>query len=101
MFQNSSEDNNRPIDLIRIGSGTFGIVYMNTATPEVYKKCRSAHNCTILAEEYRHTKLISDALRASGNTILSPTPIEFYSHDDATFWDDPTFVFPSGDAPSP
>jgi len=67
-------------------------------TPEVYKKCRSADNCTILADEYRQMKLISEALQASGNTILSPTPIEFYGHDDAEFWDDPTLVFPEGDA---
>ena len=67
-------------------------------TPEVYKKCRSAHNCTVLAEEYRHTKLISKALQESGNTILSPAPIEFYDHGDLEFWDDPTFFFPEGDA---
>ena len=44
-------------------------------TPEVYKKCRSANNCTILANEYRQMKLISEALQVSGNTILSPTTI--------------------------
>ncbi|KAF8970286.1 hypothetical protein BDZ97DRAFT_1790796 [Flammula alnicola] len=90
--------NNCPIECIRIGSGTFATIYMNTATPEVYKKCRSAENCAILAEEYRQMKLISEALQASGNTILSPTPIDFYGPDDVEFWDDPAFVFPAGDA---
>lgn len=40
--------------------------------PEVYKKCCSASNCTVLAEEYRQMRLISEALTAS-NMILSPT----------------------------
>jgi hypothetical protein len=43
-------------------------------------------------------KLISEALEASGNIILSPTPIDLYDHDDVEFWDDPTFVFPEVDA---
>ena len=42
-------------------------------------------------------KLISEALQASGNTILSPTPIEFHGRDDVTFWEDPTFCFPQYD----
>lgn len=43
-------------------------------------------------------KLISEALQASGNAILSPIPIDFYGPDDLDFWDDPTVVFPPDDA---
>ncbi|KIM43226.1 hypothetical protein M413DRAFT_9956 [Hebeloma cylindrosporum] len=82
------QNNNRPIEFVRIGSGTFATVYMNTADPGVYKKCRSAQNSSVLAEEYRQIKLISATLQESGNAILSPTPIEFYG---------PTLVFPAGD----
>jgi hypothetical protein len=82
---------------VRVESQVLLLLRHVSQTPEVYKKCRSANNCTILADEYRQMKVISEALQVSGNTILSPTPIEFYGHDDVEFWDDPTLVFPEGD----
>ncbi|KAJ3506820.1 hypothetical protein NLJ89_g6656 [Agrocybe chaxingu] len=50
------------------------------------------------AEEYRQLKLISEALQASGNTILFPAPFNFYSHDDVEFWDESGLVFPPSDS---
>lgn len=67
-------------------------------TPEVYKKCRDASNSYALAEESRQMKLISEALAASGNSILSPSAIEFYGPSDTRFWEDPSLSFPSADS---
>ena len=62
-------------------------------TPHVYKKCNTPDRFA-LVEEYRQLKIVSDALQESGNTILSPTPLEFYEHNDNEFWNS---VFKDGD----
>lgn len=52
--------------------------------------------CPILHDEFRHLRRIHDALSASGNEILSPTPYEFCGPE-SDFWSDPTLRLPAVD----
>lgn len=93
-----SEENSDPIELKRLGGGTFGIVYLHTGLPGVFKKCRTIDGCETLRNEHSQLQLIQQALGASGNAILAPTPIEFYTSTDSDFWEDISASLPTNDA---
>ncbi|EDR08183.1 uncharacterized protein LACBIDRAFT_294334 [Laccaria bicolor S238N-H82] len=82
-----SEDGD--LEFRKLGSGTFGVVYLHTGLPGVVKKCRTINGCDTLRNEHNQLHSIHQALSASGNAILAPAPLEFYTID-SDFWEDIT-----------
>ena len=51
-----------------------------------------------LRNEHNQLQSIHQALSASGNVILAPTPLEFYTSTDSDFWEDISASLPTNDA---